>query len=162
MGWQRGGYNWRVLGLIAGGLMVVNGTLSFLGDLLSPLSAVLNVYLILFGIVSLLLEYRDQTLSKRFLEYIKREAHFLYIPHGRGAFYFFCGSLLFAKGGLINMAMGLCVSLVGVVLYFSNKTAYEALAKMKEEQFDNQRIAALFQKHDKDNDGCLTSSEYDY
>lgn len=141
--------------------MVVNGALSFLGDLtgLSPLMAILNVYLVSFGIISILLEYKDQTLSKRFLDYIKREAHFLYIPHGRGAFYVFCGSLLCAKGGLVSFFMGLAVTLVGVILYYSNKAAYEALDKMKEEQFDIQRISQLFQKHDKNNDGCLTASE---
>jgi hypothetical protein len=156
---EEGGYNWKVLGLLAGGLMVANGVLSLLGSLFSPLVAVLNVYLTGFGIISILLEYKDQTLTKRFLEYIKREAHFLYIPHGRGAFYVFCGSLLFAKGGILNMVMGLAVAIVGIILFYSNKAAVEALAKMREERFDSQRIAALFQAHDKDNDGCLSTSE---
>jgi uncharacterized membrane protein YdcZ (DUF606 family) len=139
--------------------MVLNGLMSLLGSLFSPLGAVLNIYLTGFGIICILLEYKDQTITKRFLDYIKREAHFLYIPHGRGAFYVFCGSLLFAKGGIVNMVMGLCVAVVGVILYYSNQVAIEALAKMREEQFDSQRIAALFQAHDKDNDGALSSSE---
>lgn len=139
--------------------MILNGVLSFLGSLTSPLMAILNIYLAFFGVIGAMLEYKDQTITKKYIDIIRREMHILYLPYGRGAFYVFCGALLFAKGGIISMISGLCVCAVGVILYLSNKSANVELEKMRESQFDSQRIATLFQEFDKDNDGCLTSEE---
>ena len=141
--------------------MMLNGFLSIFSALtsLSPLMALLNVYVFFFGAIGTMLEYKDQTLTKKYIDMIKKEMHILYLPYGRGAFYIFCGALLFAKGGILSMITGIFVCTVGAILYMSNKSAHEELEKMRESQFDSRRVAAMFQEFDKDNDGCLTSEE---
>lgn len=140
---------------------MLNGFFSVLFEMtgLSPLMALLNIYLFLFGCIGVMLENREQPVFKKYVDIIRRELHLLYLPYGRGAFYGFCGSLLFAKGGIISMLSGVFVFAVGVILYLSNKNAHEELARMRESMFDSRKIAATFQEFDKDNDGCLTSEE---
>jgi len=106
-----GNWTWRALGFIAGNLLIVNGFLSFCYEItsLSPLMAILNIYLILFGAIFVILEYKDKACTSRFQEYLKTEALFLYRPYGRGAFYTFCGTLLVCKGGIISTIIGLGV-----------------------------------------------------
>ena len=103
--------DFEFLGLIAGLLLMANGFLSFAFEItnLSPIMAILNVYIFLFGAVLVILEYKDQTYTKFLLDYVKKDAYFLYRPYGRGAFYTFLGTLLVCKGGLISPITGLFV-----------------------------------------------------
>ena len=57
---EEGNYSWKTLGATAGGALALNGVLSVIYNLtgLSPFLALLNVYIILFGVVFLMLEMK--------------------------------------------------------------------------------------------------------
>ena len=105
---EQGQWTWRIAGFLAGLLIVGSSVFSFIAHFfsLSPFSALLDVYLILFGFLACILEYKDLLLTAKVLEVIKREALFLYRPYGRAAFYFFVGLLLIANGGLLGFLVG--------------------------------------------------------
>lgn len=158
---EEGEYSWRVLGFFAGMLMTVNGLLSSLSALfgLSLFSLLINLFVVLFGVICTMLEYQDKTMTKKYLQTIEREMHFLYLPMGRGIFYFFCGSLLIVKDGLFSAISGLCILLIGCLLFYSNRRAVAALAELREEQFNDEKIQQLFHTYDKNGDGSLAPAE---
>ncbi len=57
---EEGNYSWKTLGATAGAALALNGVLSVIYNLtgLSPFLALLNVYIILFGVVFLMLEMK--------------------------------------------------------------------------------------------------------
>jgi hypothetical protein len=101
---EDGDWTLRLAGLAAGVSIVITALLSFLSDLtsFSPFYALLDVYLLAFGILMVALEYRERLFPLIWLQCVRREALFLYKPYGRAAFYFFAGILLIAKGGLFG------------------------------------------------------------
>jgi len=57
---EEGNYSWKTLGASAGAALALNGVLSVIYNLtgLSPFLALLNAYIVLFGIVFLMLEMK--------------------------------------------------------------------------------------------------------
>lgn len=158
---EEGNWTWKVLGFIAGLLMMANGVLSFLVELtsLSPLMAVLDIYMFCFGLICVLLEYKEQALTQKYINIIRREALFLYKPYGRGAFYMLCGSILLAKGGILSPLIGLFVCCIGLLLFSSSRQAQRSLDVLREQQFNDELMSAKFQEFDKNNDGYLNAAE---
>eukprot|EP01041_Mallomonas_annulata_P005298 gene5298-10596_t len=158
---EDGHYSWKACGFLAGILLILNGFLSFSYEImrLSPLMAILNLYLIIFGLVLVILEYKEKTLSKRFQDIIRTEALFLYRPYGRGAFYTFCGTILVCKGGIISFFIGIFVSGLGIVLFLAGRQAIATLESYRGTLFDEKTISAKFNEFNKDKSGSLDSSE---
>lgn len=101
---EEGDWTLKLAGLAAGIAISVTSSLAFLSDLFgfAPFYSVLDLYLFVFGIVMIALEYKEKILPVMYLQALRREALFLYKPVGRAAFYFFAGVLLVAKGGLFG------------------------------------------------------------
>ena len=160
---ENGNWTWRVLGLLAGLLIVLNSFLGFFLELtrISPLMAILNMYTLVFGVIMAILEYQSPSSTMHgFVVIIKTEARFLTRPYGRGAFYFFCGILFVAKGGIISFLIGLFVCGIGVLLYTSSKNAHRALQQMKLElSGDEHYVQQKFNEFDSDADGHLSPKE---
>ena len=161
---EDGNYTWKVMGFVAGGLLVSVAFLDFFSHLfsLSPFSAVLDIYIFLFGAITVVLEFKDQFLTKKYIEMLRTEAFFLYKPYGRAAFYVFVGILLIAKGGFLDLLVGLYTVCVGGAVYYGATQALVELNKLKDVHFKTvEEIEACFKKFDKDNSGSLDSSELD-
>jgi len=142
--------------------MSLNGVLGALSSLfgLALFSLLMNVYIVVFGAICVLLEYQDRSLTKKYLRTVEKEMHFLFLPMGRGIFYTFCGTLLIVKGGLFSALSGICILLIGCVLFYSNRQAAASLAELRAGQFDDQKIQQLFSSYDKSGDGSLAPAEY--
>eukprot|EP01040_Poterioochromonas_malhamensis_P008844 gene8845-9579_t len=156
-----GNWSWRVAGLFAGIAIMAYAAMSFLAHLtgLSPATAVIDIYLFIFGLSSVLLEFKDQTFTKRGLEILKREALFLYRPYGRALFYVFVGVLILATGGLLGLLVGGYVTAVGVFVYVASRDAVKRLDQLKGSLHNDQDLAQKFKEFDKDNTGYLESKE---
>ncbi len=147
--------------MAAGIFMILSGFFGFFFEFveLSPLRAVLNIYILLFGILTVLLEYKSDSRFMAYMSVVKREAHFLFDPYGRGCYYIFCGILLSVKGGILPFLIGLCVVAIGMLLIISTKTGNEKLRDLRNLQLDDQQIAAKFLEFDRDRNGGLDAAE---
>jgi len=141
--------------------MIFYGLTSFLSHLfgLSPFSSILDIYILIAGATSVLLEYKESLLPDKYRLILKREALILYRPYGRAAFYVLIGLLLLSQGGLLGTLFGLFISAVGAVVFYSSWNAYKALGKLKAESYNESTIRDLFRRFDKDNSGALDTSE---
>lgn len=158
---EEGDWTWRIAGLCAGGALVFVNLTSVIGNFftLSLVTAVLNAYLILFGLLMMILEYKNVFLTDKYLRIIKREALFLYRPQGRAAMYFFLGSLETVLGGLLGYIVGFFTMFVGAYVYYSSRQAFLALKDLKSGKYTVDEIKAKFKQEDADNSGYLDSTE---
>lgn len=141
--------------------MIVTSIFGFLSSIfgLSPFMACLDIYILVFGILSVCLEYQDQVFTKKYVDVIRKEAHFLITPSGRAAFYFFVGVLMVAKGGLLDLFAGLFLILVGVVIYNSCRNAYLVFNELHNAKYTEAFIIAKFREFDVDKSGHLDTKE---
>eukprot|EP01038_Epipyxis_sp_PR26KG_P009408 gene9408-12669_t len=156
---EDGNYTWKVLGFIAGIVICITSLLSLLSHILAPFNAIMDVYLLGFGLLACLLEFKDRLLTQKYLDLIKQQALFLYRPYGRAAFYFFIGVLIVARGGLIGFVAGFYVATVGVAVYLGSRDAYAKLKDVKNANWDDKQIAAKFKEFDHDESGNLDNTE---
>lgn len=157
---EEGNWSWRVLGFIAGLLVMWLSIMSILTNLisLSPFRAVLNIYLFFFGLAACLLEFKERTLTVTYLTVLQREALFLTRPYGRAAFYFFLGLLIVSIGGLLNLIVGAYVTGLGLVVYYSSTQAYTQLNTLKASLTEKQ-VEEKFYAFDKDRSNSLSVAE---
>ena len=93
------------------------------------------------------------------LKIIRREAHFLYVPSGRGAFYVLCGLVTLGKFSLMTLLIGLYCIVVGVLVFTSSKKAEEELQNIQAMSLDDAVIYSQFRDFDTDGDGKLSAQE---
>ena len=158
---EDGNWSWRVAGFLVGGFCMASSFLEFWSNLfgLQPFYILLDVYIFLFGLLAVCLEYKDQMLTASYVAMISQEAHFLTTPYGRAAFYFFVGLLMVCKGGLLNWVGGLFACVVGVVIYRSSRRSYEALAQMRGSQENVDAVRSKFRAFDTARTGQLTTAQ---
>ena len=103
-----GELSWSVASVIAGGLLAVSGCFGLASSVvyLSPFSFVLNLYIMAFGVLFIILEYKQRVFTKHYLSLIRSEALFLTRPYGRALFYIFVGVLVVCSGGWVNLFVG--------------------------------------------------------
>lgn len=116
----------RIIFLTGGLLMTFTGLVSLLGILVSPLHAVIEMYICFFGVITTIMESRTNFISERWEVIIKREAKFLSFLRGRGCFYIFVSTLLFGVGGLINYLLAILIGFMGAATFFIDAEKYEA------------------------------------
>lgn len=158
---DNGNWTWKICGFLAGLLIIANSVLSFVFHLtgLSPFVAIIDIYLMMFGVVACLLEYKEKLFTQKYLNLIKREALFLYRPYGRAAFYAFVGLLIVSTGGFFGLFIGLYTLLVGLLIYHGSRNAVASLNQLKEAKMDEHEIAKKFKEFDSDNSGSLDTKE---
>jgi COPI associated protein len=148
--------------MACGCLMIMTGIFGTLSSVfsLNPFTAVLDLYILCFGIISVCLEYKDQVMVKRNVDIIRREFHFITTPWGRAAFYFFSGILMVASGGILEIISGLFLMIVGAVIYYSCHNAYAALNKLHDAKYSETMLLEKFKEFDLDKDDHLNTKEF--
>jgi hypothetical protein len=154
---DEGAWSWKVLGFFAGVSICAYSIISILGHLLSlrAATAVIDIYLFLFGCCCCILELKENLVTRRFLIYLHREALFLYRPYGRALFYVFIGVLILATGGLIGFLIGCYVTVVGVYIFYASRDAVARLESLKSAITDESEVASKFKQYDTHNTGFL-------
>jgi len=157
---EEGDFSWKVLGMMGGLAMIFFGATSFLGDILffNYFGAVIDIYVFFFGILAVILEYKDSLLPQRYIDSLKIEAKFIYKPYGRAVLYIFFGVLLISQGKITFLATGLYQVLVGAMVVYYSGRAQEALEKFKNLKLSFGQLKKAFKEADKNNDG-LTPHE---
>mmetsp|Transcript_2717 Transcript_2717/g.3868 ORF Transcript_2717/g.3868 Transcript_2717/m.3868 type:complete len:272 (+) Transcript_2717:50-865(+) len=152
----------RSLAVVGGIGMTVIGVLSFLSDTLtlSVVSALLSAYIILFGLITVVLESKHALCSaerkNKIYEYVKA----LEFVWGRGIFYLFCGIVMFSVGGIFNYIGGLYMLLLGGWMLYNGVKSFNHLGGLKGEIKNEKEAAAKFREFDTDKSGDLDSREF--
>jgi len=157
-----GPVTFRVMCLICGIVMVIQGFLGFIGHFLtlSPLHAIIEIYTAIFGVVIIMLEGRGPIYPARLRALIVREAKFLTLLNGRGAFYFFVGTLLLSQWpDLIDSIVGLAMSTLGILMVVIGGHAKSKLDKLRNRISDRDSLRAEFNKYDSNHSGSLSVEE---
>jgi hypothetical protein len=105
---EKGDVSWKYASVLAGGMLCLVSFLGLASSImsLSPMKAVLHLYIFAFGVIFLVLEYPDSYLPRDYVVSLKTEALFLTKAYGRAVFYFFVGLLVSCIGGLLNLVVG--------------------------------------------------------
>lgn len=159
---DEGNWTWKIAGFTGAVAVVVLSAMSFLSHLfgLSPISAVLDLYLILIGGALAALEYKEQVFTKQYLDTLRKEALFVYRPYGRAGVYFFVGVLMLTyDSGLLGKLVGLYVAVVGAIIFYSSREAIKQLNFAKGTMQNEQEVVSKFREFDKDQSGTLDTKE---
>mmetsp|Transcript_5211 Transcript_5211/g.15316 ORF Transcript_5211/g.15316 Transcript_5211/m.15316 type:complete len:252 (-) Transcript_5211:853-1608(-) len=157
-----GPVTFRVLCLVGGLLMVFQGFFGFIGHFftLSPLHAVIEVYMAFFGCIIIVLEGRNFLYPQWLRDVIGREAKFLTLLNGRGGFYFFLGTLLLSQWpDLGDSILGLYMMSMGLVMLVVGSHAKSKLDRMKNHLTDEATVRREFDRFDADKSGSLSITE---
>eukprot|EP00968_Pinguiococcus_pyrenoidosus_P016396 scaffold1583_cov299-Pinguiococcus_pyrenoidosus.AAC.29 len=116
----------RVMSLFAAGLMILDGFFAFFSLLsFSPLRALIEIYVFLAGLVALTVEATlDWERLAFFQEVLRHKANFLYLMTGRGSFYIFFGTLIFAQWPVpYDVLVGAYLVAVGITMIAAGRQA---------------------------------------
>ena len=104
----------RWLSTVSGFLLVIGGISGLVT--INPLSAVISVYNIFFGMLIVLTELKNYPVIRTFQKRVDVWFHLLSIPRGKGGFYCFIGLLAFLSSdwGLSKICVFI-VSIVGIL-----------------------------------------------
>ncbi|KAK2732714.1 Late Golgi vesicles protein [Onygenales sp. PD_40] len=97
----------RLVNVAVGAIMVLGGISQFFGGITMS-SAIVGVYVILFGLATGGLEFIPHVPT-----YLSRHASFLFSFLGRGIFYVFIGSIIL-EGHVLRIIAGSIVGIVGL------------------------------------------------
>eukprot|EP00921_Rhytidocystis_pertsovi_P022812 GHVQ01036360.1.p1 GENE.GHVQ01036360.1~~GHVQ01036360.1.p1 ORF type:complete len:290 (+),score=65.20 GHVQ01036360.1:586-1455(+) len=89
----------------------------FFHFLTGPAVYILHVYEVLFGITAMVIEAKDMQFLSRFKAFVEDWLKFITVPGGKGAFYFFIGSLgvsLFTRNLALFVA-GAYMAVMGII-----------------------------------------------
>lgn len=142
-------------GFVAGLSIISISLLSLLSDFfgLQWFSVLADIYLLVFGIISCVLEYKEKVLTSKYLNALRKEALFLSRPYGRAIFYMLIGTLLISRGAILSFLVGLYTSAVGAVLFYSSYQAISAFQSFRDARFDSEKVSQKFQEYDRDRNG---------
>jgi len=159
---EEGDWTWKLLGLFGGLGMIGTGVFYLLGDIftLNIFELVLEIYIIIFGIVAVTLEYKDTILPARWVESLKTEARFIYRPYGRAVLYIFFGILLISQDELFFVINGLYLFAVGVLVAYFSVQAEKALSTLKGAKYSESQIRKAFAAADTAKKGTLTVKQF--
>ncbi len=115
---RSGNVSTRLVSSIGGAAMVLSGIMSFIGDLFffRFVNAIIQCYMVLFGAIVVIIEMGLHGKSWKCGEIISKNAQFLCFVKGRGAFYFFIGTLAFTEWNLLRFILGVYMMAVGAGL----------------------------------------------
>ncbi len=141
----------RVLGFIAGMIMLVTGLINFIFDLLTLHwdIGIIDATVIAIGMLAILIEYKIVFIPSRVLRYLKEDVRFLFRPYGRPLVYCFGGTFIVSKGAFLswplnslnilafeNLCVGVCVMLISFVIIWHTYISLEDLHKIRGETID--------------------------
>jgi len=157
---QEGPLTFKVLCLIGGVCMTVSGVLGLFGVLFSPLHAVIEGYMCIFGVMIIMMEGSKYLCPINLKETVLREAKFLAVLNGRGAFYVFLGTLLLTQWpNFFDVLIGIYMVLLGFVMVIIGTVAKAKLNAMAGHLTDENSVNEAFKAVDVDNNGALNYDE---
>ncbi len=129
---RSGNVSTRLIASIGGAAMVVSGTLSIIGDVLSLnfVNAIIQCYMILFGAIVVIIEMGLHGKYWKLGTIISKNARFLCFVRGRGAFYFFIGTLALSEWNLLRGVLGVYMMATGVGLVWFGYLADKKLERI--------------------------------
>jgi hypothetical protein len=164
---DEGHWSWKYLGFVAGAAITVYAVLGLMSSIflffIFPATVLINSYLLVFGIIACLLEFKDVAslpYAPQLIEYIKKEALFLYRPYGRAFFYLFVGLFIWANGGVIGWVLGLYTSIVGLYIFWVSRDAMNKLNAFKQAVSDETSLRNRFKQLDTNHDNQLDKVEF--
>ena len=140
--------SWRLAGFVCSLLLILVSFMSVFVNIvqLNVPYAVLNVFTMAFGLISVALEYnKAHWLTKDLVQMVEKEAKFLSRPYGRAGFYFFVGLMLACEGYILDFVVGLLLVAVGGFIFYSSYKMYAALALVMTPTKTRQEVLRLFQ-----------------
>jgi hypothetical protein len=150
--------SFRIAGMVGGVIMIVSGGLSFYGNFLalSLIQEVLSVYTFFFGFIVVMLEAQGFIYLTAVKSVIKTQAKFLTLLNGRGIFYCFLGTILFAQPGFGNDVLGIYMIVVGIFMFIVGVHSKFKLDGLRSHLKDEAVVAAAFKAADKSGDGAIS------
>ena len=79
---ESGEWSWKLLGAIGGIAMISSGFINFID--VNGFSVLLDFYIMLFGILSITVEFKEAVLPEAWVQTLRVDAKFMYKPMGRG------------------------------------------------------------------------------
>lgn len=159
---EDGNFSLRLLALLGGVILMVVASMESTSKLLKFqfVSALIELYSFLFGIMIVLLESKNMMLSDAFQARIFKHAPFLKFLWGRGGMYFVVGSLQLYYIDLWNLLCGGYLCGVGALMIFvGQRTAYK-LKKIRKSLFSAAELQSKFTQSDLDGDGGLNVQQF--
>eukprot|EP00934_Nitzschia_sp_Nitz4_P008257 Nitzschia sp. Nitz4//scaffold62_size106224//81132//81932//NITZ4_004366-RA/size106224-processed-gene-0.37-mRNA-1//1//CDS//3329555886//8247//frame0 len=159
---EDGDHSLRLLAMLGGlALMVVAG-MEFTSKLLTFkfAAAIIEFFSFVIGIMIILLESKNLTLSNNAQAYMFRYALFLKFLWGRGALYFFIGIIQLHHLDIWTLIVGGYLCCLGLLMIFvGQRTAYK-LKQIRKSLFSAAELQAKFAQSDLDGDGGLNVQQF--
>lgn len=152
----------KFLAFCGGTAMMINAGLKIFYKILtfSPFDAMIQCYIMLFGMITILCEAKQILCPKLLRQMISKYAHFLDYLTGRGLFYIFIGSFLITRWpNIIDFGLGAYIAGLGVISLMVGKTASKKLQSLREQLINEEEVKKVFQGHDLDVNGALDNME---
>jgi hypothetical protein len=155
-----GPLTFRMLGFLGGLAMIVSNLIAILDRFFSFnfSGALIAVYGSTFGILIALLE-APGPIGGRIKAGIHFYAGFLQFTWGRGALYFFVGSLQVSNVNLLDWCVGGFMIFVGVTAMFAGMATARDLRLLKHSLQTEEQLKEAWKQHDSDGNGCLDVKE---
>ena len=155
-----GPFTFRILGLIGGLAMVFSNGIAILDRFFSFnfAGAMIAVYGVFFGIIIVMLE-GPFPFKERIQGGIRFHAKFLEFTWGRGALYFFVGTLQISNWNMLDWAVGGFMIFVGITAIGAGIASARDLKLLKFSMADEARLKEQFTAHDSNGDGKLDVKE---
>jgi hypothetical protein len=155
-----GPLTFRMLGFIGGLAMIVSNGIAVLERFFSFnfTGAMIAVYGIMFGVIITMLEAPGPC-SRRLQGGIRFYAKFLEFTWGRGALYFFVGSLQVSNWNMLDWAVGGFMMFTGVTAIGVGIAAAQDLRLLKFAVKDEDMLKAKWKEHDADGNDKLDVKE---
>ena len=155
-----GPFTFRILGLIGGLAMVFSNGIAILDRFFSFnfAGAMIAVYGVFFGIIIVMLE-GPFPFKERIQGGIRFHAKFLEFTWGRGALYFFVGTLQISNWNMLDWAVGGFMIFVGITAIGAGIASARDLKLLKFSMADEAKLKEQFNAHDSNGDGKLDVKE---
>ena len=155
-----GPFTFRILGLIGGLAMVLSNGIAILDRFFSFnfAGAMIAVYGVFFGIIIVMLE-GPFPFKERIQGGIRFHAKFLEFTWGRGALYFFVGTLQISNWNMLDWAVGGFMIFVGITAIGAGIASARDLKLLKFSMADEVKLKEQFTAHDSNGDRRLDVKE---
>ena len=157
---KEGPLTFRMLGFVGGLAMIVSNGIAILDRFFSFnfAGAMIALYGVFFGVIITMLEAPGPC-SQRLQGGIRYYAKFLDFTWGRGALYFFVGSLQVSNWNMLDWAVGGFMIFVGVTAMGVGIAAARQLKLLKFSIQEEQDLKSKWNAHDSDGNGVLDVKE---
>eukprot|EP00519_Triparma_laevis_P007495 CAMPEP_0182511752 /NCGR_PEP_ID=MMETSP1321-20130603/31002_1 /TAXON_ID=91990 /ORGANISM="Bolidomonas sp., Strain RCC1657" /LENGTH=271 /DNA_ID=CAMNT_0024718461 /DNA_START=33 /DNA_END=845 /DNA_ORIENTATION=+ len=158
---HKGPMTFRVLSFLGGLAMILQCSTGTFGKLFSfsPLQALIEVYCLIFGVITVILEGQEYAFLRPFRTSVQSYCKLLTYTWGRGVFYMFSGSLMFSQFNLFDMLIGGYMCFIGFTSLIIGQQTANKLTDLKKTLASESVVKEKFKAMDVDGNGTLDSKE---